>query len=237
MQIIVAIREFRAGITRADLQYGGGEIGEANLSVLSAGHRNMKAISRWGGLLGAFGGLSWAVLFLMEAMSPEFDLRNQLLHQPALGFALVLGVALQATGFYALSDISKDFFVPRISAAVCALGALAQSIALALSIYLWGAAWLLGILGEMIITVALGAFAISSLSTKLPLTLKFIPFLMVPFYFGGWAVNPESISVTRLDLVNLSAAFYGLLWLPFGYAVWGCLYDRLGSDGAGVNVG
>ena len=179
----------------------------------------MKAISRWGGLSGAFGGLIWAVLFLLEA-TPEFDLRNQLLHQPALGLALVLGVALQAAGFYSLSNAAKDAPIPRSSAAVCALGAVGHSIALVVSIYLWGAAWLLGILGEMVITIALGAFAIASLSTKLPLTLKLIPFLMVPFYFVGWSVDPESISVARLDLVNLAAAFYGLLWIPLGYAVW-----------------
>lgn len=196
----------------------------------------MKAISRWGGLLGAFGGLIWAVLFFMEATSPEFDLRNQLLHQPALGFALVLGIALQATGFYSLSDNSKDFSIPRISAAVCALGALGQSIALAVSIYLWGAAWLLGILGELIITMALGAFAISSLSTKLPLALKLIPFLMIPFYFVGWSVDPESSSVARLDLVNLSATFYGLLWMPFGYALWDYSRERLGSDRVDVGT-
>lgn len=33
----------------------------------------MKAISRWGGLLGAFGGLIWAALFLMDA-TPGFEL-------------------------------------------------------------------------------------------------------------------------------------------------------------------
>lgn len=193
----------------------------------------MNAISRWGGLLGAFGGLIWAALFLMDA-TPGFELR--LRRQPALGLVLVLGIALQATGFYSLSDTSKNFSIPRFSAAVCALGAAGQSIALAVSIYLWEAAWLLGILGEMVITIALGAFAISSLSTKLPLTLKLIPFLMVPFYFVGWSADPESLSVARLDLVNLSAACYGLLWIPFGYAVWDCLRDRLGSDRSGVSV-
>jgi len=185
----------------------------------------MKALSRWGGLLGTCGGLIWAVLFLMEA-APRFDLRNQILHQPALGLALVLGVALQAAGFYSLSNAAEDVPMPRISAAVCALGAVGQSIALAVSIYLWGAAWLLGILGEMVITIALGAFAISSLATKLPRTVKLIPFLMVPFYFVGWSADPESISVGRLDVVNLSAAFYGLLWMPFGYAVSNYLRER-----------
>jgi len=186
----------------------------------------MRAISRWGGLSGACGGLIWAVLFLMEATSPGFNMRNQLLHRPTLGLTMVLGVAFQATGLYSLSDASKDVSIPRISATVCALGALGQSIALAVSIYLWGAAWLLGILGEMVITIALGVFAISSLATKLPLTVKLISFLMVPFYFIGWSIDPESISVARLDLVNLSAAFYGLLWIPLGYALWDTLRNR-----------
>lgn len=189
----------------------------------------MKAISRWGGLLAAFGGLLWAVLFLMDA-KPGFDLLNQLRHQPALGLVLVLAIANQATGFYSLSETSKNFSIPQFSAAVCGLGALGQSIALALSIFVWGAAWLLGILGEMVITIALGAFAISSLSTRLPLTLKLIPFLMVPFYFVGWSVDPDSSLVAGLDLVNLSAAFYGLLWIPLGYAVWDHL-QRLNRQG------
>jgi len=181
----------------------------------------MNGISRWGGVLGACGGLIWAVLFLMEAMSPGFDLRNQLLHQPALGLTMVLGIALQAEGFYSLSDFSKDFSIPRMSATVCALGALGQAIALLVSIFVWGAAWLLGILGELVISVALGTFAVSSLATRLPLTAKLIPFLMVPLYFVGWSIDPESISVARIDLVNLAAAFYGLLWVPLGHAIWG----------------
>ena len=197
----------------------------------------MKAFSRWGGLLGAFGGLIWAILFYMEAMNPGFDLRNLLLNQPAPALILVLSIAFQAAGFYSLSDASKDFSIPRISAAVCALGALGQSFALlAVSIFGLGAAWLLGILGELVITIAFGSFAISSFSTKLPLTVKLIPFLMVPFYFVGWAVDPESLSTAGLDLVNLSAAAYGLLWIPFGYAVWNYWRNRFGSDQSSLSA-
>lgn len=84
----------------------------------------MKAISRWGGLLGAFGGLMWAALFLMDA-TPGFELWPR--PQPALVLALLVAVAFQATGFYGLSETSKDFSIPRFSAAVCALAALGQS--------------------------------------------------------------------------------------------------------------
>ena len=193
----------------------------------------MKAISRWGGLLGAFGGLLWAALFLMDA-TPDFELWPR--PRPALVLALVVSVALQATGFFGLSEISKVFSIPRFSAAVCALAALGQSIALPVSIYLWGVAWLLGIQGEMVITVALGAFTISSLSTKLPLTLKLVPFLMIPFYFVGWSVDTGSLSTVPPNLVSLSAAAYGLLWMPFGYAVWNHMRERLDGNRARVRV-
>ena len=66
----------------------------------------MKAISRWGGLLGAFGGLIRAVSFFIEATRPGFDLRSQLLNQPAFGLTMVLGISFQATGFYSLSVVS-----------------------------------------------------------------------------------------------------------------------------------
>ena len=197
----------------------------------------MKAISRWGGLLGAFGGLFWAVLFFMEATRPGFDLRNQLLNQPAFGLIMVLGISFQATGFYSLSVIPQESSVPRISAKVCAAGAFAQAAALlAVSIFGLGVAWLLGIVGELAITIALSAFAISSLTTKQPLTVKLIPFLMVPFYFICWAVDPGSISVAQRYLVILSAAFYYLLWIPFGYAIWNDLRYRYGGERSGVSA-
>ncbi len=191
----------------------------------------MKAIDRRGGLLGAIGGLIWAVLFLMEATNPRFDLRDQLLGGSTVGLALVFGVALQAVGFYSLSIASADFSVPRFSAVACAAGALVQSLALmAASTTGFGAAWIFGILGELVITLALGVFAVSTLSTRLPRLFSVIPFLMIPFYFVGWAVDPQSGSGASIDVVNLSAAIYGLLWVPFGYAVWGHLRDRAGID-------
>lgn len=194
----------------------------------------MKAIVRWGGLLGAFGGLIWAFMFLMEATNPDFDLRNQLLNHPVFSIVLVLGVALQAVGFYCLSQASMEFTIPRISAAVCAVGALVQSLALlAASTMGFGMAWIFGILGELVITLALGTFAIYSLPAALPRTVKLMPFLMIPTYFIGWAIDPETGSVAGFDLVNLSAAFYGLLWLPFGYAIWNAQRYMLEAQNVG----
>ena|GEM_PF-6998386 len=115
----------------------------------------MKAIVHWGGLLGAFGGLIWAFMFLVEVTNPDFDLRNHLLNQPVIAITLVLGIALQAVGFYSLSEASMEFSTPRISAAVCAGGALVQSLALlAASTMGLGVAWIFGILGELVIDVA-----------------------------------------------------------------------------------
>lgn len=180
-----------------------------------------KAVVQGGGLLGALGGLSWAAMFLMEAMAPGFDLRNRLLSQPVVAIVLTLGIALQAAGFYSLSRASPELSAPRSGATVCAVGALIQSLALlAASILSIGIAWIFGILGELVITLAFAAFALSSLPSGLPRPVKFMPFLMVPLYFMGWAIDPAAGSVAGLDLVNLSAALYGLLWLPFGFAIW-----------------
>jgi hypothetical protein len=184
----------------------------------------MRHIASWGGILGAFGGLIWAVLFLVEGTNPQFNLSYRLQNQPAVGLALVFGVALQAAGFYSLSAASTDSSGPRISAMVCAVGASVQSVALlAVSIFGLGAAWIFGILGELVITIALAGFAVTSLASKLPRLLTIIPFLMVPFYFIGWASDPGGLSGASIDLVNLSAAVYGLLWVPFGFAVWSYL--------------
>lgn len=181
----------------------------------------MKLIARWGGLLGILGGLIWAVLFYLEATDPGFDLRNKLLNQPVIGLALAFGVALQAAGFYSLSVTSRESSVLRISATVCASGALLQSLALlAVSGFGLGAAWLFGILGELVITIALGIFAISSLPTKTPLAIKVTALIMVPFYFVGWAIDPGAASAIGPSAVNLSAAIYGLLWIPLGFAIW-----------------
>lgn len=197
----------------------------------------MKAVGRWGAMWGALGGLIWAAFFFMEATNPGFDLRYQLLEQPAMGASLAFAVMLQAAGFHSLSMVSVELYALRISAAVCAAGAVVQSLAiLAVSIAGLGAAWLFGILGELVITLALGAFAISSLVTGLPILVKLISLLMIPFYFIGWAVDPQSISAAGLDLVNLAAAIYGLLWVPLGYTVWRHLREQSADKKAGIGA-
>ncbi|HSF80672.1 MAG TPA: hypothetical protein VLA49_05540 [Anaerolineales bacterium] len=189
----------------------------------------MKVLSRWSGLIGTWGGLIWAILFFMEATNSAFDLRDLLLNQPAPALVLVLGVLFQAAGYYGLASTSLDLPIPRISATVCAAGALVQSVALlAVSTFGLGAAWLLGILGELAITIALATFAIVSLPTELPRLIKTIPFLMVPVYFVGWALDPGSFPAAPLDFVNLSATLYGLLWLPFGLAIWNNHWHQIG---------
>ena len=191
--------------------------------------RLLRASGRWGGLLAVFGGLIWAILFYLEATKLEFSLRNLMLNQPTFGLLLFLSVAFQAAGYYSLSVASEDYPIPHTSANASALGALAQSLAiLAVSILGFGTAWLLGILGEMIIAIALGSFAISSFSTKLPLTIKLFPFLIVPLYFIGWSIDPGTLSNASSDYINLSAAAYGILWLPFGIAIWN--YRRFPAD-------
>jgi len=144
---------------------------------------------------------------------------------------LALGVAFQSIGFYSLATASSGFPIPRASANASAVGALVQAIALlTVSILRLGAAWLLGILGELTITVALATFAIVSLPTELPRLIKIIPYLMVPVYFVGWALDPESLPAAPLDFVNLSATLYGLLWLPFGLAIWNTRRKQIGLE-------
>lgn len=181
----------------------------------------MNALSRWGGLAGVLGGSIWGLFFYREATSPGFDLRNVLATQPAYVFTLALGIAFQSIGFYSLAAAASGFSIPRASANVCAVGALVQATALlAASLLRLGAAWLLGIVGELAITMALAIFAIASLPTALPRLIRIIPFMMVPVYFVGWAVDPGSFSAAPVDFVNLSATLYGLLWLPLGLAIW-----------------
>lgn len=181
----------------------------------------LNAIDRWGGLLGAFGGLIWAVFFYMEATIPEFSLRIQLVNQPVVGFLLFLSVAFQACGYFALSRRSEVYPIPQMGAKISAMGAFGQSLAIfAVSQLGIGSAWLLGILGELVITLALGTFAFSSLATKQSPTIKFLPFLMVPLFYMGWSIDSGTSAFTNLDYINLSAAAYGFLWVPFGITIW-----------------
>lgn len=61
---------------------------------------------------------------------------------------LVLSMVLQSTGFYALAAADSDFTIPRISARVCASGAVTQSVGWPGAAVLGaGPLWLLGILG------------------------------------------------------------------------------------------
>ncbi len=194
----------------------------------------MNVLSSWGGLAGVLGGFIWAFFFYREATSPGFDLRDVLANQPAYAVILSLGIAFQSIGFYSLATASSGFSISRASANASTVGALVQAIALlTVSILRLGAAWLLGIMGELAITVALAIFAIASLPTGLPRLIKIIPFLMVPVYFVGWALDPGSFPAAPLDFVNLSATLYGLLWLPFGLAIW---ITRRKQIGLGVHT-
>jgi hypothetical protein len=181
----------------------------------------MKALSGWGGLAGVLGGFIWALMFYWEAVSPGFDLRNVIANQPAYVILMALSIAFQSIGFYSLATASSGFSIPHASANTCAVGALVQTIALiTTSILRLGGAWLLGILAELAITIALAIFSIASIPTGLPRLIKIISFLMVPVYFVGWAFDPGSYSAAPFDFVNLSATLYGLLWVPFGLEVW-----------------
>ena len=173
----------------------------------------------WGGLAGTAGGVIWAGYFLHAATTPGFDLQN-ILNRPSATLLLVLGIALQAMGFDSLRYVSTDTAILRASASTCALGTLVQAGALFTAvIFRVTGVWLLGILGELTITVALAVFAFASFSSTLPALIKVLAVVMVPFYFIGWALDPDLYPIGSVNGVDLSAALYGLLWVPFGLAI------------------
>jgi hypothetical protein len=85
------------------------------------------------------------------------------------------------------------------------------------SILQMGAAWLVGILGELVTSIGLGWFALVNLSNKQLPALNGLPVLMFLLYVPSWMVDPGNLPSLFPDhFTEWLAAVYGLCWVLLG---------------------
>jgi hypothetical protein len=85
------------------------------------------------------------------------------------------------------------------------------------SILQMGAAWLVGIVGELVTSIGLGWFALVNLSNKQLPVLNGLPLVMLLLYVPSWMVDPGNLPSLFPDhFTEWLAAVYGLCWVLLG---------------------
>ena len=83
---------------------------------------------------------------------------------------------------------------------------------------IWPGGWLIAIGGEMLTTLGLIAFGLGLLADQPRPLWKWIPLIMVPFYFLSWASDPGGRPTwVSPNVENWLAVIYGLGWILLGF--------------------
>ena len=157
------------------------------------------------------GGLLWTG-FHIWLVASEVNIRHniRLIFYPALG-----------TGFFFLALMSlyragNLRTAGKGSAAVLMIGLAIFNIGAFITAFLWNGAWLIAILGEMIISVGFIFFSFASLSEKFLARFHSLPLLMTLFYIPSWMAQPPSPPYPP-SFEHWLAAVYGLGWILLGF--------------------
>jgi hypothetical protein len=167
-----------------------------------------KKLKCWGRGTAVLGGLIWAGFFIWMIRSAPSRIGGSLaiLILPLLGFMLAS---------YALSRAPGGGRVGLL-VMVGGMGLMLLGV-IGVSLLRIGEAWLMGILGEMVISVGLGWFAIANLSDRRLPALNGLPLLMLLLYVPSWMVDPGNLPGFFPDyFTELLAAVYGLSWVVLG---------------------
>lgn len=167
---------------------------------------------RVGGAAAVFGGLIWTAFHIWLLQSGRLDspmsIGNSLiiLIMPLLAFMLAS---------YALSRPSSSGRGGLLSV-IGGMGLMLLGIT-GVSLLQIGAAWLVGILGELVTSVGLGWFAFTNLRDKRLPALNGLPLVMLLLYVPSWMVDPGNLpGLFPAHFTEWLAAVYGLSWVVLG---------------------
>lgn len=80
-----------------------------------------------------------------------------------------------------------------------------------------GTAWLIGILGELVLSIGLLLFGLTNLHERLLPTFNGLPLLILVIYVPSWMVDPGTLPVFFLrDITEWLAVLVGVGWMLFG---------------------
>lgn len=171
---------------------------------------------RVGGVAAMIGGLLWIGFHVWYIGAPSTEPRDvtRLIVIPGLAnasFALALW-SLWQTG-RAGAGVRAGVLVAIAGMVVFAIGAIAVWLGA-------GVAWLVGILGELIITGGLALFSVANLGEKILPRWNALPLLMLALYVPSWIVDPGSVPALPRHWTEMLAVLYGVGWVLLGALLW-----------------
>lgn len=169
-------------------------------------------VAHWGGVSAVLSGLIWTGFHISLIRSGRLDDPMSLMG--SLGI-LILPLSGFVFTSYALSERDGrgrgGLLVMMGGMGLMLLGLIGASI------LQMGAAWLVGIVGELVTSIGLGWFALVNLSNKQLPALNNLPVLMFLLYVPSWMVDPGNLpSLFPDNFTEWLAAVYGLSWVVLG---------------------
>jgi hypothetical protein len=169
-------------------------------------------VAQWGGGTAVLSGLIWIGFHIWLIQSGQLDDPMSLIGSLGILILPLLGFIFTS---YALSQRDGrgrgGLLVMMGGMGLMLLGLIGASI------LQMGAAWLVGILGELVTSIGLGWFALANLSDKQLPALNGLPVLMFLLYVPSWMVDPGNLPSLFPDhFTEWLAAVYGLCWVLLG---------------------
>ena len=167
-------------------------------------------------VLAALGGLLW-IAFSLVLIFFDPDIRQN------LSYLLIpaAAVSLMALSFIRLLQRSHPLGAGKIGAIVLLSGmGLIVLGMLVTAADFWRASFFLVIAGEMITTLGLAAFSLTTLSLEPAAFWKILPIIMAPIYFISWGPDPGNFPAwVPQHAEHWLAVVYGAGWILFGFVL------------------
>jgi hypothetical protein len=169
-------------------------------------------VAQWGGGTAVLSGLIWIGFHIWLIQSGQLDDPMSLIGSLGILILPLLGFIFTS---YALSQRDGrgrgGLLVMMGGMGLMLLGVIGASL------LQMGAAWLVGIVGELVTSIGLGWFALVNLSNKQLPALNGLPVLMFLLYVPSWMVDPGNLPSLFPDhFTEWLAAVYGLCWVLLG---------------------
>jgi hypothetical protein len=182
-------------------------------------------VTQWGGGTAVLSGLIWTGFHIWLIQSGQLGDPMSLMSSLGILILPLLGFIFTS---YALSQRNGrgrgGLLVMMGGMGLMLVGGIGASI------LQMGAAWLVGILGELITSIGLGWFALVNLSNKQLPVLNGLPLVMLLLYVPSWMVDPGNLPSLFPDhFTEWLAAVYGLCWVLLGGLL---LANQMESKGA-----
>jgi hypothetical protein len=166
-------------------------------------------VTQWGGATAVFSGLIWTGFHIWLIQSGQLDGSMSLMGSLGILILPLLGFICTS---YALSQRNGrgrgGLLVMMGGMGLMILGLIGASI------LQMGAAWLVGIVGELVTSIGLGWFALVNLSNKQLPVLNGLPLVMLLLYVPSWMVDPGNLPSLFPDPCVRSSFDEWVSWNP-----------------------